>query len=53
MLCCRNLAQALGLRWYGVLLSEQCMQIRPEHLEKPLRFYLDAFFPTEHGEQRR
>ena len=39
-LCYRNLAQALGLRYYGLIYNHQCMKITAKQIEKPLLEYL-------------
>jgi len=38
-LCYRNMAQALGLRYYGLIYKHQCMKIMPTDIERPLLEY--------------
>lgn len=40
-LCYRNMAQALGLRYYGLIYRYQCMKITDKQVEKPLLEYLN------------
>ncbi|KAK2138856.1 hypothetical protein LSH36_2308g00002 [Paralvinella palmiformis] len=39
-LCYRNMAQALGLRYYGLIYKYQCMKITSKQIERPLLEYL-------------
>ncbi|KAK2158937.1 hypothetical protein LSH36_161g03004 [Paralvinella palmiformis] len=41
-LCYRNMAQALGLRYYGLIYPDQCMAITANQIETPLLEFLRA-----------
>ena len=43
-LCFRNMAQALGLRYYGLIYPYQCMQITPEQIERPFVDFIRNYF---------
>ena len=43
-LCYRNMDQALGLRYFGLIYKHQCMKTKPEEIEKPLLEYLRNTF---------
>ena len=40
----RNMAQALGLQYYGLIFKYQCMNITAEQIEAPLVLYLAKIF---------
>ncbi|KAK2149917.1 hypothetical protein LSH36_431g00015 [Paralvinella palmiformis] len=43
-LCYRNMAQTLGLRYYGLIYPYQCMNITVEQIERALLEYLKQMF---------
>ena len=43
-LCYRNMAQALGLRYYGLIYRHQCMKITANQIEEPLLEYFKLKF---------
>ena len=43
-LCYRNMAQALGLRYYGLIYRHQCTKITDKQVERPLLEYLNLKF---------